>query len=155
MDPNETQDKAPEPNEAASAPEPAGDGERAKDAARDTDNSPQDDEPVDLERRILCPDGACIGVIGPDGTCKECGTPMDPADGPALARSAAADPGGAKPAPATTPVAAVGPPAIEDGTDDGLDLARRRLCSDGACIGVIGKDDTCKVCGKQYTGEPE
>jgi hypothetical protein len=85
MDPNETQDKAPEPNEAASAPEPAGDGERAKDAARDTDNSPQDDEPVDLERRILCPDGACIGVIGPDGTCKECGTPMDPADGPALA----------------------------------------------------------------------
>jgi len=27
----------------------------------------------DLEQRQLCPDGACIGVIGPDGRCKECG----------------------------------------------------------------------------------
>ncbi len=24
--------------------------------------------------RQLCPDGGCIGIIGPDGTCKECGT---------------------------------------------------------------------------------
>ncbi len=23
--------------------------------------------------RKLCPDGSCIGVIGPDGRCKECG----------------------------------------------------------------------------------
>jgi hypothetical protein len=23
--------------------------------------------------RQLCPDGACTGVIGPDGKCKECG----------------------------------------------------------------------------------
>src|SRR5215212_8490263 len=23
--------------------------------------------------RMLCPDGACVGVIGPDGTCKVCG----------------------------------------------------------------------------------
>src|ERR1041384_5224505 len=25
------------------------------------------------DQRQLCPDGACIGVIGPDGTCKVCG----------------------------------------------------------------------------------
>jgi len=25
------------------------------------------------EERQLCPDGACIGVLGPDGKCKECG----------------------------------------------------------------------------------
>ena len=27
----------------------------------------------DWENRILCSDGNCIGVIGPDGRCKECG----------------------------------------------------------------------------------
>src|SRR4051794_34255781 len=25
------------------------------------------------DERQLCPDGACVGVIGPDGTCKVCG----------------------------------------------------------------------------------
>jgi hypothetical protein len=29
----------------------------------------------DLDSRILCTDGSCIGVIGPDGRCKECGKP--------------------------------------------------------------------------------
>jgi len=34
---------------------------------------------VDLEweQRILCSDESCIGVIGPDGLCKECGKPYD------------------------------------------------------------------------------
>jgi hypothetical protein len=39
------------------------------------------------ENRQLCSDGNCIGVIGPDGRCKECGRPggqdpvnRDPAD---------------------------------------------------------------------------
>jgi len=27
------------------------------------------------ENRILCSDESCIGVIGPDGCCKECGKP--------------------------------------------------------------------------------
>jgi hypothetical protein len=29
---------------------------------------------LDLENRRLCPDGACIGVIGANGRCKVCGT---------------------------------------------------------------------------------
>ena len=29
------------------------------------------------EQRILCSDESCIGVIGPDGRCKECGKPYD------------------------------------------------------------------------------
>jgi len=32
----------------------------------------------DWENRVLCSDGNCIGVIGPDGHCKECGKPYDP-----------------------------------------------------------------------------
>ena len=27
----------------------------------------------DWENRILCSDESCIGVVGPDGRCKECG----------------------------------------------------------------------------------
>ena len=30
-------------------------------------------EPDDWEKRILCSDESCIGIIGPDGKCKECG----------------------------------------------------------------------------------
>lgn len=29
----------------------------------------------DWENRKLCSDGNCIGVIGADGRCKECGKP--------------------------------------------------------------------------------
>ena len=31
------------------------------------------DADEDWEKRILCSDEACIGIIGPDGKCKECG----------------------------------------------------------------------------------
>jgi hypothetical protein len=30
----------------------------------------------DWDSRRLCSDGNCIGVIGPDGRCKECGKPF-------------------------------------------------------------------------------
>lgn len=30
----------------------------------------------DWDKRVLCGDGSCIGVIGPDGKCKECGKPL-------------------------------------------------------------------------------
>ena len=32
-----------------------------------------------------------------------------------------------------------------------IEWENRRLCSDGNCIGVIGPDGRCKVCGKPYT----
>ena len=44
---------------------------------------PEEDEtettPTDTEwkHRVLCSDGNCIGVIGPDGRCKECGKPYE------------------------------------------------------------------------------
>ena len=31
----------------------------------------------DWENRVLCSDESCIGVIGPDGRCKECGKPYE------------------------------------------------------------------------------
>jgi hypothetical protein len=33
---------------------------------------PDDNEDLDLENRILCPDGACTGIIV-NGRCTECG----------------------------------------------------------------------------------
>ena len=61
----------------------AGDGdvteekeERATNAALPGKESSGSDD--DWENRVLCSDGNCIGVIGPDGNCKECGKPYDP-----------------------------------------------------------------------------
>lgn len=39
---------------------------------------PQIDKDASFADRILCSDGTCIGVIGPDGKCKECGKPYRP-----------------------------------------------------------------------------
>jgi rubredoxin len=32
-------------------------------------------EGLDLSERVACSDGSCIGIIGPDGKCTECGQP--------------------------------------------------------------------------------
>jgi len=103
--------------------------------------------------RRLCPDGGCIGVIGSDGRCHVCG------------RSAS----GAKDEP---PPAGFVPPSFDDTDDDDAaaeDVAadgasgaaaapssgkaafdpNRRLCPDGECLGVIGADGVCNVCGKK------
>lgn len=32
--------------------------------------------------------------------------------------------------------------------------SQRELCSDGSCVGVIGDDGRCKVCGKPPAGTP-
>ncbi len=98
---------------------------------------------LDLDNRRLCPDGACIGVIGPDGRCRACGRAAEP---------------GAEPAAARAPAAAVDDEpeepeeeAVEAATDADEGAAGfeadRQLCPDGACIGVIGDDGRCKVCG--------
>jgi len=89
-------------------------------------------------RRRLCPDGACVGVIGSDGKCSECG--RTPSGEPAADEPVATeiDDDG---------VAEAAPSPIDDG-DDGAFDPNRRLCNDDGCIGVIGDDGRCKVCGK-------
>ena len=97
------------------------------------------EEPLDWENRRLCSDGNCIGVIGPDGRCKECGRSEE-------GRPEAAEP--LEPRPAVEAEAerpAGGPEPPEPSVDD---WDNRRLCSDGNCIGVIGSDGRCKECGK-------
>jgi len=135
---------------------------------------------TDLEwkQRILCSDESCIGVIGPDGRCKECGLPY--AGGPAENIE-------------QTPTDSDFEEAVEDEDADedmeefsadedaedfsededaeefsadedaedfsededaetitDLEWDQRILCSDESCIGVIGPDGRCKECGKPY-----
>jgi hypothetical protein len=96
-------------------------------------------------RRRLCPDGSCIGIIGSDGKCSVCGT---------LDRGAAAQSDVIRSPPSDTAddlnVESDETAADEDtadGSASGFD-PNRRLCSDDDCIGVIGQDNRCRVCGK-------
>ena len=95
------------------------------------------DTDEDWEKRTLCSDESCIGTIGPDGKCKECGKVYEGklSEGHA---TKSAQPVVVK---AQKPIS-----ADETVSDDDWD--KRELCSDEACIGVIGQDGCCKECGK-------
>ncbi len=115
---------------------------------------------LDWENRTLCSDGNCIGVIGPDGRCKECGKPYDAAvedliEDPERKESAPQEEESTEPLTEETTDAPTendqpqrsAPDADQDEEPD-ADWESRTLCSDGSCIGVIGPDGRCKECGK-------
>jgi hypothetical protein len=109
-----------------------------------------DGEPFDGDRE-LCPDGACIGLIGPDRRCTECGTEA-PARAPGDPAPAASSPAGGAEEASSPSATAAGRPAgealeVEDDQD-------RELCPDGTCIGLIGPDSRCKVCGTPREASP-
>jgi len=114
---------------------------------------------LEWENRVLCSDEGCIGTIGPDGRCRECGRPYegtlpvmpaeDQMDDAAASSDGTAD--------------AAGDPQTLQGDDAAFDESssddyqaitsddeweRRTLCPDESCIGVIGPDGRCKECGK-------
>jgi hypothetical protein len=54
----------------------------------------------------------------------------------------------AKEAQGEAQVEALGDPSpLDDEGRSGFD-PRRALCADGACVGVLGEDRRCKVCGQ-------
>jgi hypothetical protein len=100
------------------------------------------------DKRILCSDESCIGTIGTDGKCKECGKPYE---GILDVPSSAVD------VPATTSIVEIADPphnqeiiresiSVDSPADEDWD--KRVLCSDESCIGTIGPDGHCKECGK-------
>jgi hypothetical protein len=122
--------------------------------------------------REVCPDGGCVGVIGADGTCKVCGR-VSPTWDNERERGMVVD--GAD--PGLDPAGdddededdfddededddeGDGDDGEEDGEDDGdagapgasveeHDWSQRKLCPDGACVGVIAANGMCTVCGK-------
>ena len=100
---------------------------------------------LEWEQRTLCSDESCIGVIGPDGRCKECGLPYAGGSSETIEQ--------------TTADADVEEAAGDEDLDEfyededaetitDLEWEQRTLCSDESCIGVIGPDGRCKECGK-------
>jgi hypothetical protein len=123
----------------------------------------QDDSSFDPSQRRLCPDGSCVGLVGSDGKCKVCGA-LDPGRAGA---TLAADPN-PQPESRGEPAgfAGGGPKGLENlpgfqsaidaevgqATASGAEAAfdpKRRLCLDETCIGVIGVDNKCSVCGRR------
>lgn len=106
----------------------------------------------DWDQRVLCPNGACNGLIGPEGTCKVCGHVMpnwgdermrglgEDADEPDEDERGDDDEDGDDADEAESAAASGEPPA---------EWEERKLCDDGACVGVIGENGLCTVCGKR------
>jgi hypothetical protein len=107
------------------------------------------------DHRQLCSDGACVGVIGSDGTCKVCGRaapnwgderkrglidqPDEDEDDEDEDGDYEVEDEGER-APEDQGPLSMSDPEASQAWDD------RKLCPDDACIGVIGDDGTCKVC---------
>jgi hypothetical protein len=94
------------------------------------------------ENRVLCPDENCIGVIGPDGRCKECsrlyeGSQTGESSETQTSSELDDDIDADEPSPTDT-------------ADS--DWENRTLCRDESCIGVIGPNGRCKECGKPFKG---
>jgi rubredoxin len=108
---------------------------------------------LEFEQCTLCSDESCIGVIGPDGRCKECGLPYTGGSSENIEQT-----------PAESDFEDVAENEdvdedMEEFSEDGdeetpmdLEWEQRTLCSDESCIGVIGPDGRCKECGLPYTG---
>jgi hypothetical protein len=117
-------------------------------------SEPTDPEVFDPRRRRLCPDGSCVGVIGADGRCRVCGSASPdgaaaPGLGPEAFAGGCADDGLDDHEDDT--LEAAGDSAEDGAAGPGFDTGRR-LCPDGACLGVLGADGRCNVCGRTAEG---
>lgn len=105
----------------------------------------------DWDRRVLCSDGNCIGVVGPDGRCKVCGLRYA-GDLPSIADDGdivddETDAFQSEPRMPEGEAVEEDKTVVEkDGAGD--EWESRTLCADEGCIGVIGPDGKCKECGK-------
>ena len=120
---------------------------------------------VEWDQRVLCPDGACTGSSVPTAPARcvvtSCRTGVTSACA-ACSRIPTRTSMRAR-SPATTtsttrrtrPTTRMATRMATSGEDEGEDEPRagewteRKLCDDGACVGVIGDDGTCTVCGKR------
>jgi hypothetical protein len=106
---------------------------------------------LEWERRVLCRDESCIGIIGPDGRCKECG----------LLNKASFSENGLESGDGTSdglnePNDLYEPEPLENDDSQIIsdeEWAQRKLCEDESCIGTIGSDGRCKECGRLYRDE--
>ena len=110
----------------------------------------EEEAAFDPDARRLCGDPACIGVVGDDGRCKECGR-ISEGEEPHTRHFAddegESDDDGASDAVEAETDAEKATQA-ETSSDDGFD--DRRLCGDPGCIGVLSPDGRCSECGRVF-----
>ncbi len=96
--------------------------------------------------RVLCDDGMCTGIVGPEGRCGTCGrrcesAPRAPPADDDRTVDARNDEGAIDAPPAEASREEV--PDREAAADDD----DRTLCPDGMCTGILGADGRCGTCG--------
>ncbi len=121
------------------------------------------------DQREVCPDGGCVGVLGSDGTCKACGKRGRTAEAGATTASAEGSSNSLRGDEATDfdedDEYYYEDEDAEDSEDDDDDSegeadsdeegvatvgwSDRKLCSDGSCVGVIGDNEICRLCGRR------
>ncbi len=101
---------------------------------------------LDWENRTLCLDESCIGVIGPDGRCKECGKVYEGFEYKTVdTKDTNVTHVSDTPEESESETVA----SVQTATDPD-DWENRTLCIDESCIGVIGPDGRCKECGLPF-----
>lgn len=124
-----------------------------------TDQANKKQTDMEWDGRILCSDESCIGVIGPEGRCRECGRPYegslpetyfadedpsyDPESDSDLTTQEDDEPYDDGWAGA----------AVDDAPPDDAEWAARTLCPDESCIGVLGDDGRCLECGRRPSAD--
>jgi hypothetical protein len=115
----------------------------------------RDDKDLEWENRVLCSDESCIGTIGPDGRCTECGRPYEGiipgrTETSRTQEAVAADEGQADASNESHSAILANDKMSEEDSISAADdeWERRTLCPDESCIGVIGPDGRCKECGR-------
>lgn len=91
----------------------------------------QEENSLGEEERIPCPDQSCVGSLGEDGRCRVCGIGMGdvvPGDEGELK-------GG-----------------MDEEEEEPCDMPERIPCPDGNCVGTIGDDGCCRICGLRVDG---
>ncbi|MGD9975101.1 MAG: hypothetical protein AB7S77_18730 [Desulfatirhabdiaceae bacterium] len=94
----------------------------------------------DWTERILCPDESCTGTIGPNGQCRVCGRHAEGFVGSDMIATES-EPGLSHPEK-TDEITNSG-----DQNESGDAWAERQVCRDESCIGTIGPDGRCRICG--------
>ena len=120
------------------------------------------DDEFNLDNRILCSDGACIGVVGEDGKCKVCGLAYD-GELPEASPTVGGELVESSPLPQDVQRDnEVDERASGESGQTGAsnqvslldnDSEERICCSDDMCVGIVGQDGTCGTCGKAYPRE--
>lgn len=121
---------------------------------------------IEWGQRTLCRDESCIGVIGPDGCCKECGLPYGSKKQQEFSEEHAASDSEAEDEVAEDDDdedeeyeneeyenEEYEDEEYEDEEKDAvtdIEWEQRTLCRDESCIGVIGPDGRCKECDLPY-----